>query len=573
MQFVTIRKTVRIAVISLAMLSVAACTAVQPAQANPVSQSSHYVGKHAVVAVSNELAAKAGLDILKKGGNVFDAAVAVSMTLSVVEPQASGIGGGGIAVFYDAKKQKSRMLDFREAAPAKATRDMYPLDSRGRVKDNASSFGYRAVAVPGQLRGMEELHKRYGKLKWSELFESAIYYAENGAPATKHYVSALGRMLRSIDTLPSGQFIERTFTNDGFPLQPGDSFKNPDLAKTMRLLAKGGADVFYKGAIAAAIVREFEKPAAGGWITKQDLANYRAIWREPIQGKYRDFTVVSAAPPSSGGLALVGMLNVLEGYDMNKLGYLSPEHIHLFIQAQRLAYADRQKYMADPAFAKIPVTGLTSKEYARSQRLRITDKDHGVVGPGNPEKYESGNTTSFSIADKDGNMITITQTINLFFGSGVVPEGTGILLNDEMHDFTADPASANAPEPGKRPLSSVTPTLLLKDGKPYATFGAPGASRIITAMANAVINIVDFNMDLRAAVDAPRINNGNNLKTEVEDRIPIDILRQLEGRNHQFKLVGSFSGLMGSTQGIMYLSDGSIQGVGDQRREGVALGF
>lgn len=297
-------------------------------------------------------------------------------------------------------------------------------------------------------------------------------------------------------------------------------------------------------------------------------------WREPVQSQYRNVTVVSAAPPSSGGLTLMEMLNILEGYDLNKAGFLSADHIHYYIEAQRLAFADRRQYMEDPKFAQIPEFGLMSKKYAESQRARINpDKDAGVITPGNPDKYESGSTTSFSVADKEGNMITVTQTINRFFGAGVIPAGTGILLNDEMDDFTPDPASVNASEPGKRPLSSITPTLLLKDGKPFATLGAPGATRIITAICNVIINMVDYGMDIVKAVDAPRIHNGNDKETQLEKRIPADILNKLKERGHQIKEVSEYNRGLGSVQGIMYLPDGKIQGIGDKRRDGAAVGY
>lgn len=573
-----VRVFIALMLIASFVLSITGCGTQQNQSQTPQVKTAEafkndFIGKNGMVAAGNPLAAQAGLEVLKKGGNAFDAAVAVSLTLGAVEPFASGIGGGGFAILYNANEKKSYMLDFREVAPAKAKPDMYKLDEKGKIVNDASTTGYHAVAVPGVVRGMDELNKRFGTMKWEDLLQPAINLAQNGAPINTHLSKSLDDSLLRFEKMPSRKALEKIFTNDGIPKGIGENFTNPELAATLTKIAKGGADVFYKGEIADAITKEFQKTGANEWITKEDLDNYKAEWRDPAQGQYRNVTVVSAAPPSSGGMTVVEMLNILEGYDLKKAGFLSVDHLHNYIEAQRLAYADRRQYMADPKFAQIPALGLMSKQYAESQRARIPDKDSGVLKPGNPSKYESGSTTSFSVADKDGNMITVTQTINYFFGSGVVPEGTGILLNDEMDDFTPDTKSVNAPEPGKRPLSSISPTLLLKDGKPFATFGAPGAARIITAVTSIIMNIVDFDMDIVKAVEAPRIHNGNSAVTDMESRIPADVIAKLKEKGHQFKDVGEFSRGMGSVQGIMYLPDGNIQGIGDKRRDGVAVGY
>jgi gamma-glutamyltranspeptidase / glutathione hydrolase len=537
-------------------------------------ETSTCIASNGVVAAGNILAAKAGIETLKKGGNAFDAAITVSMTMGVVEPFASGIGGGGFAVLYSAKEKKTYLLDFREMAPAKATPDMYKLDEHGKIINRASSLGYLAVAVPGTVRGMEELHKRLGTIRWDELLQPAINYAGDGAPITRHLRASYEDALGSFSLFPARNFIEAVFSDGGLPKEIGNTYKNQELAESLKKIAKGGADVFYSGAIAQAIVKEFEKPGANRWITKEDLENFHVTWREPVQGTYRGFTVLTSPPPSSGGTTLIEMLNILEGYDLKKMGHLSADHLHYYIEAQRLAYADRNRYVADPAFTRVPISGLIDKEYAKEQRARISpDKDLGVVQPGNPNRYESGSTTSFSVADKNGNMITVSQTINAYFGAGVVPEGTGILLNDEMADFVPDPSSVNAPGPGKRPLSSITPTLLLKDGKPFATLGAPGAQRIITAVGTVILNIVDFDMDIARAVEAPRLHNGNAKGTAAESRIPADVVTKLKEWGHQIQLTSDFDRGMGSVQGIMYLRDGRIQGVGDRRRDGAAVGY
>jgi gamma-glutamyltranspeptidase/glutathione hydrolase len=532
------------------------------------------IARNGMVAAGNILAAQAGIEVLKTGGNAFDAAIAVSMAMGVVEPFASGIGGGGFAILYNAREQKTYMLDFREMAPAKAAPDMYKLDEQGRIANRASSLGFFAVAVPGTVRGMEELHKRFGTVKWDALLQPAIDYADKGAPVTRHLRASYMDAAESFSLSPSRRFLEAVFSDDGLPKEIGDTFRNPELAESLRKIAKGGADVFYTGDIGKAIVREFEKPGATNWITMADLENFHATWREPIRGTYRGYTIITSPPPSSGGTTLLEILNILEGYDLAAMGHLSADQIHYYIEAQRLAYADRNRYLADPAFTNVPVSGLIDKAYAREQRRRIDpSKDLGVVQPGNPQGYESGNTTSFSVADKDGNVITVTQTINGYFGAGVVPEGTGILLNDEMADFVPDPSSVNAPGPGKRPLSSITPTLLLKDGKPFATLGAPGGQRIITAVGTVILNLVDFGMDIAKAVDAPRLHNGNGKGTAIESRTPADVVKQLSDRGHQMQPTSDYDRGMGSVQGIMYLPDGRIQGIGDRRRDGAAVGY
>lgn len=527
-----------------------------------------------MVAAGNVLAAQVGVDVLKKGGNAFDAAVAVSMALGVVEPFASGIGGGGFAILYSATDKKTYMLDFRETAPAKATPGMYKLDEHGRVVNRASSHGYLAVAVPGTLRGMEALHKRLGTVKWNELLAPAIDYAAKGAPVTRHLAASYLDTVDSLALFPSRTAIEGVFADEGLPKEVGDRFRNPALAESLRKIATGGADVFYRGEIGNAIVKEFEKPGANRWITKDDLEGFRATWRDAIQGTYRGYTIVTSAPPSSGGTTLLEMLNILEGYDLGKMGRLSPDQLHVYVEAQRLAFADRNRYLADPALTRVPVAGLIDKRYASEQRRRIDlGKDLGVVQPGDPTKYESETTTSFSVADRHGNLITVTQTINGYFGAGVVPEGTGILLNNEMLDFLPDPSSVNAPGPGKRPLSSIAPTLLLKDGKPFATLGAPGGQRIITAVATVILNLVDFGMDIAAAIEAPRLHNGNGQTTAVESRVTAEVLKQLSDRGHHLQSTSDFDRAMGSVQGIMVLRDGRLQGAGDRRRDGAAVGY
>ena len=457
------------------------------------------VGANGVVAAAHPLAARAGLEVLQKGGNAVDAAIATALTLGVVEPNASGLGGGGFALAYVAKDKRCFVVDFREAGPAKARPDVYPLTPKGKAVNDASATGYRAVAVPGELRGLEMLHKKFGTRPWADLFQPAIQQAEAGVVVSETLSQIVTEEFDRLEKAPAMPWLQKNFYRDGLPAQPGDVIRNPELTATLKKIAAGGAEVFYTGQIADTIVKEFAGKG-GAWITREDLANYRAVLREPVQGTYRGYTVITLPPPSSGGLTLIELLNILEGYDLAQMKQGSAEYLAVCLEAQKLAFADRAEYMADPAFAKVPVSGLLDKAYAAERRKALDPQKPRKASAGTPSKYESGSTTSFSVVDKEGNIVTITQTLNHFMGAGVVPEGTGILLNDEMDDFDLQPASVNAPAPGKRPLSSMAPMVVLRDGKPFMTAGSPGATRIITALANIVIGVVDFKLDLPEAV-------------------------------------------------------------------------
>lgn len=530
------------------------------------------VGTKGVVAAAHPLAAQAGLEILKQGGNAVDAAVATALTLGVAEPAASGIGGGGFALVYLAKEKRAWVVDFREMAPAKARPDTYQAGGTKKAKSGASATGYQSVAVPGELRGLELLHRKFGSRPWGELFQPAIRCAEEGIPVSETLSHIVADEFERMQNAPAVTWFQGNFFKDGLPIQAGETVRNPELAATFRKIAAGGADVFYRGEIAGAIAKEFEGKG-NGWLTKEDLAGYQAVLREPVEGSYRGYKIITLPPPSSGGLTLLELLNIVEGYDLAKLGRTSAECLHRIIEAQKLAFADRAQYMADPAFAKVPAAGLLSKKYAEERRAQIDLQHPHKATPGAPSKYESGSTTSFSIVDKDGNLVTITQTINHFLGSGVVPAGTGILLNDEMDDFDLNPTSVNAPMAGKRPLSSIAPVVMLKDGKPLLTAGSPGANRIITAMANIVIQVVDFQQELGPAILAPRFHNSNLSQTEFESRFPAESIKALEALGHKIGVKGEFDLYFGGAQGVMLLPDGKLAGAADPRRDGVAVGY
>lgn len=533
------------------------------------------IATHGVVAAAHPLAAQAGVEVLKKGGNAFDAAIATAFMLNVVEPNASGMGGGGFAIVYVAKEKKTYMIDYREMAPAKAAPDMYALDEKGKVKNNATVTGYYASGVPGMLRGMEMIHHKFATQKWADLMAPAIAQAEAGLPVTKNLNGIIGDQIDRMEKYsPSLEWFKKHYFKDGLPLDAGDVLKNPELTESLKLVAQGGADVFYKGVIADKLAAYYEKNA-NGWITKADLANYQAKLREPVTTTYRGYTLVTSPPPSSGGLTLANILNIMEKFDVAKMGRASTEFHHTFIEAQKLAYADRGRYMADTDFVKVPMAGLVNKDYAAERAKGISpDTANNGVKPGDPGKYSAGSTTSFSVVDKDGNMITVTQTINDFLGACVVPDGTGILMNDEMDDFvTNNPNSVNAPAPGKRPLSSITPTIVLKDGKPFMTLGTPGGPRIITTVAQIIMNVVDFKMDLQSAITDPRMHNPNAAAAQIEQPIDEATVNELMGWGHKISLRPERSAYFGGAQGIMILPDGSLHGAADNRRLGQAFGY
>lgn len=532
------------------------------------------VAANGIVAAAHPLAAQAGLDVLKKGGNAFDAAVATAFTLNVVEPNANGIGGGGFMILYTAKDKKTTVIDFREMAPAKAAPDFYKLDDKGHVIDEATDVGYFASGVPGQLRGMELLNKKYGTMKWADLMKPAIRYAEEGVTVSKTLNAITKDELERVAKFPGKSFFEKTYMKDGLPLEVGDKFYNKELAATLKKIAKGGADVFYKGEIANAIDKQYS--INGGWITKKDLANYKAKIRQPVKGEYRGYTIYSVPPPSSGGVTVIEMLNLLEGFDLSKMTAESPDFLRLGIQVQRQAYADRGKYLGDPDFVTVPVKGLSSKKYADSLRGKIsTDKDPGPVQAGDPAKYEHESTTSFSIIDKKGNMITVTQSLNEWWGSGVAIRGYGFFMNDHMDDFVPKPGQQNSVAPGKRPLSSMTPSLVLDNkGKAFLAVGSPGGPRIITAVFRIITNIIDFKMDMQQAIDSPRFHCQNAEATMIEPRFSEAARKDLEAKGFKFTLKQPFDLYFGGAQGILVNPvDHKMHGGGDQRRDGMAVGY
>lgn len=534
-------------------------------------------GKNGMVASEQGLATQVGLDILKQGGNAIDAAVAVGFALAVVLPNAGNIGGGGFMVLHDDKTGKDVAIDFREIAPAKASRDMY-LDYQGNVIDGKSLFTHDASGVPGTVAGMEYALKKWGTMPLSKVLEPAIKLADKGfivsdvlAQTLKEEKSTLGKWSAS----------KAIFFKNGEPLKSGDLLVQKDLAKSLRLIAKQGAKAFYQGEIATKIAKEMQ--SHGGTMTLEDLKAYKVVERQPIIGDYRGYKVVTMPPPSSGGVHLIEILNMLEHYPIKEDGVNSAKNIHHMAESMKLAYADRSEYLGDPDFVKIPVTGLTSKAYANELVKTIDDNKarlSSTIKPGKPQPYESDQTTHFSVMDKAGNAVAVTYTLNLNFGSGIVVEGTGILLNNEMDDFSVKPGvpnafglvggTANAIEAKKRPLSSMTPTIVMKNNKPWLVTGSPGGARIITTVLQSVVNTIDHEMNPAEAIITPRVHHQwlpDELR--VEAGISPDTIKLLQDKGH--KVVTKAP--MGRIQ-IIQADDSGFYGYSDPRNpDGKTLGF
>jgi gamma-glutamyltranspeptidase/glutathione hydrolase len=514
----------------------AATPAGHAASARPVA------AENGMVVTAQHLATKVGVDILKRGGNAIDAAVAVGYALAVVYPAAGNLGGGGFMTISLADGRKT-FLDFREKAPRAARRDMF-MDKDGNVDKGLSTTGWLAVGVPGTVSGLEYAREKFGTMTRAALIDPAIELAEIGFTLDQGDVDMLASATEELRKFPQTAEI---FLNNGQPFLAGQKLVQGDLAETLRLIRKGGVDGFYRGKTAAAIVRSSQ--SNGGIIDQADLENYRTREFAPVECDYRGYHVISAPPPSSGGTALCEMLNILEGYPLRELGWGSAESLHYEIEAMRHAFADRNHLLGDPDFVSNPVRNLIDKKYAEKVRNAVKPDKAGIsidirqgVAP-----HEGSNTTHLSIIDDAGSAVSMTYTLNDSFGAKVVASGTGVLMNDEMDDFTRHPGSAktdddtkahaNALAPGKTPLSSMSPTIVTKDNKPVLILGTPGGRRIITTVLQTILNVIDFQMNIQEAVDAPRIHN--EWLPDVTNAEPYavspDTRRVLEGIGHRIE--------------------------------------
>ncbi len=471
------------------------------------------VGDSGMVVTQHYLATEVGQAILDKGGNAVDASVAVAFALAVVLPRAGNIGGGGFMVLHNAAERKNYAIDYREMAPAAAHRDMY-LNDDGSVNKSTSRLGYLSGGIPGTVAGMWEAHQKFGSLPWNELIAPAIKLAQDGFKVSPFMADSINRAYASMKDYPSS--VEVFFPE--YPLKPNHNLIQKDLASTLKRIARYGKDGFYKGKTAKIFAEAMKNNK--GLITEDDLLNYKAVWREPLESSYKNFQIVSMPPPSSGGVHLIQMLNILDNFDLKKLGHNSKDYILLLTETMKYAYADRSKYLGDPDFYDVPVKQLVDKAYAsaiaKDIQLGITTPANEIF-PGEKLPTEGMETTHFSISDKYGNTVSNTYTINSSYGAKVVVEGLGFLLNNEMDDFAAAPGipnqfgllggEANKREPYKRPLSSMTPSIVFLNEKPFLITGSPGGSRIISTVLQMILNVVEFNMEVSDATIQPRIHH------------------------------------------------------------------
>ncbi|MDJ0839112.1 MAG: gamma-glutamyltransferase [Acidobacteriota bacterium] len=530
------------------------------------------VGKKGMVTSQEVLASQVGLDVLKQGGNAVDAAVAVGYALAVTLPKAGNLGGGGFMLVYLAGENKTVAINFREMAPAGAHRDMY-LDENGEVDKNKARFSYHSVGVPGTVAGMSYALDKYGTMSLKKLLKPAAALARKGILVTYSLSADITRVRKRFEKCDATRAI--FLRPDGTPWQPGEILVQKDLAWSLKQIARKGPDAFYKGKIGQRLAADMAEH--GGLINMQDLAAYRVTESEPVWGEYRGHKIASMPPPSSGGVHVIQMLNILEGFPVAEMGHNSAAGLHLLAETMKPAYADRSKYLGDPDFYDVPVSGLISKDYADELRKKIsqeTARPSTDIGPADPLPYESTETTHYSVVDQYGNAVAVTYTLNFSFGTSLVAAGTGILLNNEMDDFSSKPGSpnafgllggeANAIQPGKRPLSSMTPTMVFKDGKPMLITGSPGGSTIITAVLQIILNVVDHKMNIAEAACTPRMHHQwLPDKLRLEKGISVDTLRLLESMGHKVERTDT----MGSTQSIL-LKDGKMFGASDPRRPG-----
>jgi gamma-glutamyltranspeptidase/glutathione hydrolase len=531
-----------------------------------------------MVVTSEPIATRIGVDVLRDGGNAVDAAVTIGFALAVVRPRAGNIGGGGFMLIKRRDGERVEVIDYRETAPAAAHRDMF-LDADGNADPQKSRFSHLSAGVPGTVAGLALALEQAGTISLGDALRPAIDLAENGFIVSGQFAGNTKAYEKRLKQWPASAAV--FFKAGGAPYEAGDVFRQPQLAGTLRAIAENGPSAFYEGETATLIEREMR--AHGGLITRADMAAYQPRMRHAVHGTYRSYDVYSMSPPSSGGVHIVQILNILDGFDLAAAGHNSAQSIHWMAEAMKRAYADRSVYLGDPDFANVPVAGLTAKDYAEVLRRGITDTatPSQEIKAGTPPGWESDETTHFSIVDRHDNAVSNTYTINFGFGSGIVVPGTGFLLNNEMDDFSAKPGvpnaygliggTANAVAPNKRMLSSMSPTIVLKDGEPFLVTGSPGGSRIITTTLQVIVNVIDFDMNLQEAVNAPRVHH-QWLPDELrlEHGISADTVALLKFKGHGVKE----KSVMGAANSILVdVGRRIFHGAGDPRRGGVALGL
>jgi gamma-glutamyltranspeptidase/glutathione hydrolase len=547
----------RSAILLLAVI-LAAFASLASAPADPAAgKSAAVVADKGMVASAHALASQAGVDIMKAGGNAIDAAVATAFAIGVVEPNASGIGGEGMIVLYRADKKWTVAIDYRSAAPAGA-----------KFSGAIPASGHAAVAIPGTVAGLASALQQYGTMKLAKVLAPAIKLAEDGFIVSSTLAGVIADNFEEIMKNPP---LAAIVCPDGLPLEAGATLRNPDLARSLRKIAEGGPDVFYKGELADRIAAEME--GHGGFITRSDLAAYRAVGREPVRGAYRGYSLISAPPPV-GGTSVIEIMQILEHFNLAENSPLAPANVHLMSEAMKRGFADFSAFIADPDFEKIPVAGLLSRDYAKKRASEIKPNIVSLkVGAGEPAKSESGSTTSLCAVDRRGNVAVLTQTISDFFGAKVLVEGTGIILNNEMKNFSA--RGINAMAPGKRMRTTIAPTIILKGDKTFATLGTPGAARIISTMAILISNLIDHKMGIQEAIEAPRFYARDTDKNlSVETRVPPATIEALTRLGYVIQTMGEYDLFFGGAQGIIIdPKTGKKIGGADPRRDGAVVGF
>ena len=532
-------------------------------------------GNQSMVSTQHFLATQVGVDILEKGGNAYDASVAIGFALAVVLPRAGNIGGGGFMVMYDSSDNNNYSIDYREKAPLLSTTNMY-LDENGTVIDNKSTLGYLASGVPGTVAGLWSVHQRFGSMKWSELIEPAINLAEDGFEITPYMADMLIKYNEKLSAFDETNKVFQTH----YPDFDKKILKQSDLANTLKIIAQDGRDGFYKGEIAKKIALDMQNN--GGIISEKDLEQYQPVWRNPLISSYKDIKIVTMPPPSSGGIHVIQMLNILENFNLRKLGHNSKEYINVLSEVMKYAYADRSKHLGDPDFYDVPIKKLSSHEYANeiSKKIKIGSVTPSIeINPGSFHDKESIETTHFSVVDEKGNVVSSTYTLNSSFGSGVVIKDTGILMNNEMDDFSISPgipnqygllgAKANEITPQKRPLSSMTPTIAFKNNDLFFTTGSPGGAKIITAVLQSILNIVDFEMDVAEANNAKRIHHQwQPDKIQIEFDLSVDKKNWLLDAGYNIEIIEPATNLQ-----LIMKKNKNYYGYGDFRRpDSFALG-
>jgi gamma-glutamyltranspeptidase/glutathione hydrolase len=526
-------------------------------------------GANGVVTSASPLSSKVGLTILERGGNAVDAAVAVAIALGMVEPNASGLGGDGYMLVYEAASGKTTFLDYKGAAPAAFTLDYY------KTLGTADRHKGPAVLVPGAVAGLYKANELFGTMSFAELIQPTIDYATYGIPVTQHMADVYMDSYTLLNGFPE---TARIYLHDGFPYLQGETYANPDFAQTLKLIAEQGPDAFYKGEIAEDLVRSVKD--AGGVLTMEDMANYQVSIRPVISTTYRGYKVVTTSP-ESGGIGVLEALNIAELYDVAAMGHNSADSLHMWAEIFKIMQSDRRAYVGDPDFTDVrPALGLAKKAYA-SKRAKDIDMTTAALGalPGTPASAnydsEGQHTTHVSIIDKDGNMVAMTNTLSTYFGSTVTVYDRGFILNNLSFNFSlASPNGRNAPEPNKKVRSSISPLLIFSpEGKPFATIGTPGAGRIPTTMSQIVSNLVDFHMDVQDAINQPRIFQDSDGALSVEGGISEDVLKELQRRGHILELHTAHDMFFGGVQGVLRLPDNTMEGGADPRRDGKALAY